>query len=790
MCIRDRPTPVAATVSRPRPAITVAAATARPVAAHTHTGIPGWARDAPGGVHHVAEGDNLWELAEHKLGDPHRWREIYKLNRGHPQANGYALKDPDEIHVGWVLALPARDNTPAHTKPTTPSAEPGSATAEQPTTDTPKNTASPTPSTSAPSSTTSTAPATPTSATTPTTTAPAQTSSPATAAPQASASSAADDGSQDREESGIVLPAQGWVSLGLAALLAAVASLVRLQRRRRARLAAPTPARIEPQPAPLPESLAPVEGVADRLPRPEDAQLHPIAPGIAAPIGVDAAGAEVSLFEVPGRGIALHGEGTDAAARALLSAVLATGAAPSTESRPVVITTAQTLARLLPAGAPLVGLDSEGTSYDGERLVVLADAAAAVTHAEEEMILRRRLLDAFDADSVNDLNARTDHAEAQPAYVLLIEASLRHAARLLAVGAHRTTLHLHPLVLGELEGMTAIEVAADGTTSDEPPLGLRRLSTLAAMDLAAVLAALADITPRPEPGHDLDGPAGTDEDPRTKTPAEATADQIEPVPAQPVEITAPIRLQVLGPVRITTGSGPITTGMRSGSYTVLASLAVHPAGRSLEQLAADLHPDTDPATAAKRIRTDINTTRRVLRTATGSAEEMFVIYDPATSRYQLDIQLFAVDLWQMLTAIERANTAPDDSTALAALREAADLYGGDFAEGQDRAWITDYAGSYRHQILAVYARIAEIIEMDQPEQAIAALQHAIGLDPINEELYQRIMRIHGRAQRPDAVRQTLRRLEERLADLDAEPSDATRRVAERQLRPVTSGGHR
>ncbi|MFI1989731.1 BTAD domain-containing putative transcriptional regulator [Actinoplanes sp. NPDC020271] len=787
------PAPITATVSRPRPAITVAAATARPVATHTATGIPGWARDAPGGVHHVVEGDNLWDLAEHKLGDAHRWREIYKLNRGHTQANGYALRDPDEIHVGWVLALPARDHAPAHTKPATPPAEPattpGSTATEQPSTDALKHTASPGPSTPAPSEPASTAPAAPTSATTSTTTAPAQTSSPATAAPQASASSAADDGDQDREEIGIVLPAQGWVSLGLAALLAAVASLVRLQRRRRARLAVPTPARIEPQPAPLPESLAAVEGVADRLPRSEDAQRQPIAPSVAAPIGVDAAGAEVSLFEVPGRGLALHGEGTDSAARALLSAVLATGATPSTEGRPVVITTAQTLARLLPEGAPLLGLDPEGTSYDGERLVVLADAAAAVTHAEEEMILRRRLLDAFDADSVTDLNARTDHAEAQPAYVLLLETSTRHAARLLAVGAHRTTLHLHQVVLGDLEGMTAVEVAADGTTGDEPPFGLRRLSTLAAADLAAVLAALADITPRPEIGHDLDDPAGTNED-TTTTPAETAAAPIEPVPAQPVEITAPIRLQVLGPVRITTDSGPVTTGMRSGSYTVLASLAVHPAGRSLDQLAADLHPDTDPATAAKRIRTDINTTRRVLRTATGSAEEMFVVYDPATGRYQLDVQLFAVDLWQTLTAIERANTAPDDTAALAALREAADLYGGDFAEGQDRAWITDYAGSYRHQILAVYARIAEIIEMDQPEQAIAVLQKAIGLDPINEELYQRIMRIHGRAQRPDAVRQTLRRLEERLADLDAEPSDATRRVAERQLRPVTSGDHR
>jgi hypothetical protein len=55
-------------------------------------------------------------------------------------------------------------------------------------------------------------------------------------------------------------------------------------------------------------------------------------------------------------------------------------------------------------------------------------------------------------------------------------------------------------------------------------------------------------------------------------------------------------------------------------------------------------------------------------------------------------------------------------------------------------------------------------------------------------LYQRIIRIHGRAGRPDVVRRTLRRLEDRLADLgDAEPSEATRRVAERQLRPAITG---
>jgi hypothetical protein len=101
----------------------------------------------------------------------------------------------------------------------------------------------------------------------------------------------------------------------------------------------------------------------------------------------------------------------------------------------------------------------------------------------------------------------------------------------------------------------------------------------------------------------------------------------------------------------------------------------------------------------------------------------------------------------------------DEASCLAALREAVACYRGDLADGQDRAWILDYATIHRHQLLGAYARIAEILEADQPDQAIAALDAAIERDPVNEELYQRLMRIHGRLARPDAVRRTLRLLE-------------------------------
>ena len=58
-------------------------------------------------AYEVQRRDTLWDVAERHLGDPLRWQEIFQLNRGCPQADGGCLADPDVIHVGWQLRLPA-----------------------------------------------------------------------------------------------------------------------------------------------------------------------------------------------------------------------------------------------------------------------------------------------------------------------------------------------------------------------------------------------------------------------------------------------------------------------------------------------------------------------------------------------------------------------------------------------------------------------------------------------------------------------------------------------------------
>src|SRR5262249_6422577 len=198
--------------------------------------------------------------------------------------------------------------------------------------------------------------------------------------------------------------------------------------------------------------------------------------------------------------------------------------------------------------------------------------------------------------------------------------------------------------------------------------------------------------PPPEPEPEPDG-SSHDVD-LTEIPAR-TSDAAAP---------APVRLSVLGPPALATADGPIPTGVRRGSLAVLAVLAAHPRGRTFEELAADLHPDADQETGINRVRTDLNAVRSLLREVTGiEGRGKFIVHEAASGRYRIDPSLIEVDLWRMLAAIDRANQAGDDETAcLSALREAVACYGGDFAEGQDRAWIIDYATTYRHQLLGAY----------------------------------------------------------------------------------------
>jgi hypothetical protein len=54
-----------------------------------------------GGVH-----DSIYRIAQRELGDGNRWHEIEALNHNLPQPDGHTLQQPTLVHPGWILAVP------------------------------------------------------------------------------------------------------------------------------------------------------------------------------------------------------------------------------------------------------------------------------------------------------------------------------------------------------------------------------------------------------------------------------------------------------------------------------------------------------------------------------------------------------------------------------------------------------------------------------------------------------------------------------------------------------------
>jgi DNA-binding SARP family transcriptional activator len=55
----------------------------------------------------VAPGGNLWDIAQHHLGDGERWHEIFQLNHGRQMPGGATFTDPSVVVPGFVLHMPA-----------------------------------------------------------------------------------------------------------------------------------------------------------------------------------------------------------------------------------------------------------------------------------------------------------------------------------------------------------------------------------------------------------------------------------------------------------------------------------------------------------------------------------------------------------------------------------------------------------------------------------------------------------------------------------------------------------
>jgi DNA-binding SARP family transcriptional activator len=692
-------------------------------------------------VHRVRKGDNLWDLATRYLGNGEHWHQIYDLNVGKPQPDGQALTDPGLIYPGWILLLPA---APPHANGTAPAPHPRHVRvpAHRP------------PSPSRPS---------------PPPAGPSQSQAAPKPTPPQTSSAHAHPAPCTHHRAAIHLPSGAVIGLSLATAAGLAIAVARLHRRRRrepASIPGTAPAETPLTPAlrrirqahldagrkePPGEETGPAAGylLAARADSDDIPPRHePSTEAINVAVRNDE---EIPLDLTRLPGIGLTGPGAADAIRAIIITLLARRTRDQAE---VLLCGEET--------HHLVKAEEEPGPPQAPGLTLYRTAEDGLSRLETEIIHRRRLLD---ADGNDDLTAYRDANpdEHLPTILTIAPAASPHAKRLAAA-----------LTLGQQLGITGIlagswpppgatcEIAANGqvvtVSSDE----LRHLDDAQTFQLtpeesADVLATLAAASGSTGAGVETGSPR-----------------LLAPLPDEQPESGTQgrmVQIAVLGPFQLHADGQPITKGLRRKAAELLTYLTIHHDGATTDAILDALWQDIPVDRAAPILHAATSNVRKLLRAATGESEAGFILR--AADHLRLDPLLVETDLWCFQESLVKAARSSGDRERRASLQAAADLWRGDLAPSINSAWIDEDRETLRRDAVDTLARLAELCEADNPEQALAHLERAITIDRYQEALYRRIMRLQGELGRPDAVRRTYQLLESRLTHIDAEPDENT-----------------
>jgi predicted ATPase/DNA-binding SARP family transcriptional activator/Tfp pilus assembly protein PilF len=235
-----------------------------------------------------------------------------------------------------------------------------------------------------------------------------------------------------------------------------------------------------------------------------------------------------------------------------------------------------------------------------------------------------------------------------------------------------------------------------------------------------------------------------------------------------------LSLQVLGGFRLRDHGVPIAVPSKR-VQALLTYLVLHRGiPQSRAHLAALFWPDSTDAQARTNLRKLVLEARRTLPHA-----EHCLRADGATLLWREDAPC-AVDV----VAFERAAIR---KAALAALEQAAALYEGDLLPGCYDEWVL----AERERLRQLYGTLLErlAVELEARQAYPAALRYALRLldqDPLREETYRLLMRLHAIAGDRAAAVRVYHRCEATLRrELDVEPSPATREAYARVLHADT-----
>lgn len=795
---------------------------------------------APEGVHVVADGDTLWGIAAHHLGDAERWRDIFRLNAGRRQPDGHMLSDPDRILPGWHLRLPAI-STSQTTQTSVPSARPTSsasntrvtADASAPGTAPPQATAEVPQAASVqptghmpvqgPAANTTTVPDTPAQATS------------LHGKPAARIT--------PRDRATIRLPSGGLVPITLATSVTAALALARLRTRAKARIRPiGDPCGAEPPtqaPAAVPAAMqrahhatkcAPGIGIfqddedfgddpyvdsarAEENPVPDsDGQeaawtiaaepcdkhqkpmfapsLLAVLNSLEAPDGIHFAvrdNTPILLPAISGRGLGLVGDGAADTARSLLLCALAAGGPRALDQAAEIHTTAPVWKTLL----------ADTAFQDTERLTVHESLALLLDDAVTEQKARAAEVAEYGHTSAANVR-RFENIHPFHPRILLLEPEADEQHRLEQLAGVAGVVDMHMVLLGPWASGTTVEVAADHslTATGDNTAAVSGASAygISVEEAEQTLIALNGARTAPtssEPFTDtaeLDGETPAphpEDDPDEDTPDLTPTPKLVAVPTAHRLSVGPgtLMLNVMGPFTAEIDGRDVTAHFQPAHRTLLLYLALRerPAPRSeiMDTLWVEEDLADEKAKQKRKTRFDsrLYQTKKALTAAAGREAE-FIRVDRTGGMVSLNRAEVLTDLSCFDQLMNGAAMAGTDEEKIAHLEAACALYRGPLDESIRGDWLLEHREDRLRRYRDAAGDLARLVNRTDPDRGLAILNSLLEHDLFNEDLYRRIMRGQARLGRLDAVRRTFILLETRFEAIDMEIDPSTRTLVQ------------
>lgn len=248
-------------------------------------------------------------------------------------------------------------------------------------------------------------------------------------------------------------------------------------------------------------------------------------------------------------------------------------------------------------------------------------------------------------------------------------------------------------------------------------------------------------------------------------------------PAQPdeddgvAESSPPLSIRLLGELDLRAGGDRLAPVESARGRSLLGYLLLHrDAPHSRQRLAFLLWPDSTEAQARTNLRKVLHTLRHDLPMV-----ERYLEVTPRTLQWRREepVWVDAMAFEAFLAQAEDAGAQPDE--AVDALRCAVGLYRGDLLDGCYDEWLVEERERFRDRYTSALRRLTELLAGNgEHAEAIRCGRELLRCDPLQEDTYRLLMRIHDAAgDRAGAARVYHECVTTLQRELGVDPSAAT-----------------